>query len=325
MKEALEEIFGEVQENVREGPYTKALKRDLFDPKKEALEFLQYSANVLDRALVTTAIQVLEVEMPCARGDAWNILRVPKSTFRIGTPFALTTVAGAQRSEKAESHIAGLPDAGYEDGECLCYSEKEMVTDKAMRQLGYDLVSNVTSILTRMVNLPIEKAVIDAMKATTCQTKGATTCWDSTTPSITKDIEIGRRALVSKGYPRSEHVLLISDYDYSSIILYLESKGFMGLTFETALPYISKYFDLPILIEANSIYTTPILDTPILEDLAILFARTPKAGVLVESESLNVKTWIDENLEGKWIRIQRECLPVRLDSQSVYTITNTVT
>lgn len=319
MKEALQEIFGESEE-AKQGPYTKALKLDLFDPKKEALEFLQYKPNVLDRALNITAIGVLEVDLPCASGEAFPILRVEKSTFRIGTPYAISNVAGAQRAEKAESHVAGLPDVGFEDGECLCYSEKELVTNKAMRQLGFNLVGNVTSILTRMVNLPIEKLIIDEMTKATCQTKGATACWDSATPSITKDIEIGRRALKAKGYPRSEHVLLISDYDYSSIILYLESKGFMGLTFETALPYITKYFDLPILLESNLIGTTPILS-----DLAILFAKTPKAGALVESESLNVKTWEDENLDGKWIRVEREALPKRLDAQSVYTITNTVT
>ena len=319
IREVLEEVL-KPKESEGKGAYAKSLKEELWDPKRESLEFLQYAGNVLDRALVTTAIGVLEVEMPCASGEAWSILRVGKSTYRIGKPYALSNVASAQKAEKAEAHIAGLGDVDYADGECLCYAEKELVTNKAIRQLGYPLVGNVTSILTRMVNLPIEKAVIDEMKKATCQTASATACWDTATPSITKDLEIGRRALQAKGYPRDTHVLIVSDYDFSSMLLFLQSKGFMGMSFEASKPYVSKYFDLPIINEANLIDTTAILD-----DTAILFAKTPKAGVLVESESLKVRTWIDQNLDGTWIEVSRESKPERLDNNSVYTITNTVT
>ena len=324
IREVLEEVL-KPKESEGKGAYAKSLKEELWDPKRESLEFLQYAGNVLDRALVTTAIGVLEVEMPCASGEAWSILRVGKSTYRIGKPYALSNVASAQKAEKAEAHIAGLGDVDYADGECLCYAEKELVTNKAIRQLGYPLVGNVTSILTRMVNLPIEKAVIDAMKATTCQTAGASACWDATTGvAITKDLEIGRRALQAKGYPRDTHVLIVSAYDFQSMLLYLEGLGYMGMTFETTKPYVSKYFDLPIIIEANAIKANAT-STAILDDVAILFAKTPKAGALVESEMLKVRTWIDENLDGRWIEVSRECKPERLDAKSVYTITNTKT
>ena len=300
--------------------YTRSLEQELWDPKRESLEFLQYAPNVLDRALVTTAIGVLEVEMPCASGEAWSILRVGKSTYRIGKPFVLSNVVAPQKAEKAEAQVAGLPDVDYADGECLSYAMKEAVTKKAITQLGYPLVGNVTAILTRMVNLPIEKAVIDAMKATTCQTAPAIACWDATSPSITKDIEIARRALQAKGYARNLHVLIVSDYDFSSMLLYFEEQGYMGMSFEAKKAYVSKYLDLPIIIEANAINTTKILD-----DTAILFAQTTKAGALVESEPLSVRTWDDQNLNAKWIEVSRECNPERLDPNSVYTITNTVT
>ena len=322
-KEQLKQLFEELaedEEDGEKGTYAKSLEQELWDPRKEALEFLQYAPNVLARALVTTAIGVLEVEMPCASGVAWGILRVDKSTYRIGKPFAISNVAGAQKVEKAEAHIAGLGDVDYVDGECLCYAEKELITNKAITQLGYPLLGNMTAILTRMINLPIEKAVIDAMKATTCQTASATACWDSATPSILKDIEIGRRALQAKGYARDLHALIVSDYDFSSILLYLEDQGYMGMTFEAGKAYISKYLDLPVIIEANAINATAIL-----EDTAILFAQTTKAGALVESESLRVRTWDDQSLNGKWIEVSRECKPERLDNNSVYTITNTVT
>lgn len=319
-EESWERVQRENEEDEK-GTYVKALEKDLFDPKKEALEFLQYSANVLDKALVTTAIGVLEVELPLSAGEAWSILRVDKSSYRIGKPFPITNVAGAPREEKAEAHIAGLPDVDYVDGECVCYAEKELITQKAMAQVGYPLVGNATAILTRMVNLPIELAIVNEMKKATCQTLPATACWDNiTTQNITKDIEIGRRALQAKGYPRDTHVLIVSPYDFTSIILALEEAGYMGLTFETTKPFIAKYFDLPLLIEANVIDTTPIL-----EDVAILFGKTPKAGVLVESQSLTVRTLDDPNIRGRWIEVSRECKPERLDANSVYTITNTVT
>ena len=81
---------------------------------------------------------------------------------------------------------------------------------------------------------------------------------------------------------------------------------------------------MPIINEANAIKANAT-STAILDDVAILFAKTPKAGVLVESEPLKVRTWIDQNLDGTWIEVSRESKPERLDANSVYTITNTKT
>lgn len=300
--------------------YTKSLKQPLFDPIAQTGEFMQYAPNVLDKALIIPAVGVLEAEMPLAAGQGFPIKRVPKSTYRIMKPYAIPNVAAAQRSEKAEAHVAGVGDVDYVDGECLCYSEKELVTNKAMTQLGYPLLNNVTRILTRMVNLPIEKAVIDAMVAATCQTEAAEACWDAATTYITKDIEKGRRALTKKGFPRRTHVLILSGYDYSSLLLYLESKGFMGLTYEASLEFVAKYLNIPVLLEENDIE-----DTDLLSDTAILCARGTDWGAVVESVPLKVRTWKDEDLDGTWAEVSRECKPERIVNDSVYTITNTVT
>ncbi|NVM23558.1 MAG: hypothetical protein HWN68_17470 [Desulfobacterales bacterium] len=304
--------------------YEKAMKGPVFDPIAQTGEFLQYAPNVLDKALLIPAVGVLEAEMPLAAGKAWPIRRVPKSTYRVLYPYAISGVAAAQRSEKAEAHVAGLGDVDYDDGECLCYSEKELITRKAMTQLGYPLLNYVTMILVRMVNLPIEKAVVDAMVAATCQTAASEARWDAASGVvITKDIEKGRRALASKGFPRRTHVLILSGYDYSSVILYLESKGFMGLTYETSLEFVAKYLNIPVLLEENAIGATGA-EVDILSDTAILCARGQDWGAIVESVGLNIRTWRDENLDGTWVEVSRECEPKRILGDSIYTITNTV-
>ncbi|NVM57909.1 MAG: hypothetical protein HWN51_07310 [Desulfobacterales bacterium] len=301
--------------------YKESLKQPVFDPKAQTGEFMQYAPNVLDKALLIPAIGVLEAEMPLAAGKAWPIRRVPKSTYRVLVPYDVPNVAAAQRSEKAEAHVAAIGDVNYEDGECVCYSEKELITNKAMTQLGYPLLNNVTRILTRMVNLPVEKAVVDAMVAATCQTAAAEACWDAASGVvITKDIETGRRALTKKGFPRRTHVLILSGYDYSSLLLYLESKGFMGLTYETSLEFVAKYLNIPVLLEENDIE-----DTDILSDTAILCARGEDWGAIIESVPLRTRTWRDENLDGTWAEVSRECKPERIVADSIYTITNTVT
>lgn len=300
------------------------MKGPVFDSVAQTGEFLQYGPNVLDKALLIPAIGVLEAEMPLAAGKAWPIRRVPKSTYRVLVPYTLPSIAAAQRSEKAEAHVAGIGDVDYEDGECLCYSEKELITNKAMTQLGYPLLNNITRILTRMVNLPVEKAVIDAMIAATCQTLASEARWDAASGVvISKDIEKGRRALTAKGFPRRTHVLIVSGYDYSSIILYLESKGFMGLTYEASLEFVAKYLNIPVLLEENAIGATGS-EVDILSDTAILCARGQDWGAIVESVPLKIRTWKDENLDGTWVEVSRECEPIRIVGDSIYTITNTV-
>jgi hypothetical protein len=300
--------------------YTESLKKPIFNPTMQSQEFLGYAQNVLDKALLIPAIGVLESEMPLASGLGFPIKRVPKSTVRILKPYTVTGVASAQRAEKAEAHVAGIGAVDYLDRECITYAEKELITSKAVGQLGFPLLNNIVTILTRMVNLPIEKAVIDSMIAATCQTAAAGDEWDGAAPVITKDIETARRALVAKGFPRQTHRLIVSGYDYSSILLYLESKGFMGLTYETSLPFITKYFNLPVILEENAIG-----ETDILEDKAIVFAQGEEWGCIVESVPLRTRTWKDENLDGTWVEVSRECKPVRVIGDSVYTITNTVT
>ena len=305
----------------KEHPYLESLKKAVFDPIQQSQEFLQYAPNVLDKALLIPALGVLETQFPMASGQGFPIRRVPKSTYRVVVPYTVATVASAQKSEKAEAHVAGVGDVDKVDGECLCYAEKELITHKAMTQLGYPLMNSIVTILTQMVNLPVEKAVIDAMVAATCGTAAAQACWDAASGiKITSDIEIGRRALVAAGFPRRTHKLIVSGYDYSSILLYLEGLGFMGLTYETSIPFIAHYFNLPVILEENVIGTTDILS-----DTAILFGQGEDWGAIIESVPLKTRTWRDEDLDGTWIEVSRECEPKRIVAKSVYTITNTVT
>lgn len=293
--------------------------------RPEALEFLQLPQTQITRLIVEIAKKQIEGTFPMCDGLGFPIVNVPNRRFTYVEPHVLETDVAPLVAEKAECPVAGLDDPTIPEENTHKYGLKEMVTREAVEDAGWDLITWTIKRLTQRVCLPIEKEVIDAMKATTCQTASATACWDASTTYITKDILIARRALVTKGYPWNTHQLIVSPFDFQSMVIYFEGKGYLteGIARENPLApaMVSKIVDMPVLIEPVLIDTTAILS-----DLAIVHARDGDLGALFQRHPLKSRTWEDDAIEGaRWIEMSREVLAKRIVSNSVYTITNTVT
>jgi hypothetical protein len=293
--------------------------------KEEALEFLQLTPTLLTRGIVDIAKKIIRAKFPMSDGLGFPIRAVPSRKFTYVEPTALETEVAPEVAEKTECPLANLSDPTIPKEETHKYGVKEMITREAVEDAGWDIISNVINRLTQKVSLPVEKEVIDAMKATTCQTAGASACWDATTPLITKDLLVARRNLVKKGYPWDTHQLIVSPYDFQSMVLYFEGKGYLttGVGRETPMApsVVAKIVDMPVIIEPCIIGTTDIL-----EDLAIVHSRDPDYGALFQRTPLKSRTWMDDAIEGaRWVEMSREVLAKRIKNESVYTITNTVT
>lgn len=295
--------------------------------EKEALEWLQYDNNLKQRALVEIAKGVIDAKFPMCDGLGWPIRSVGQRMFTYPTPRAVTTIAAGTKKEKAEAKIANIADYEMAEEECLCYAIKDSYTEDMLKYAGLPVVRDMTKILTQMISIPIEKAVIDAMVATTCQTLPAQACWDVATTYVTSDIMLGRTALAQKGFPRNTHRLIVDGHDFASIVSYMEGKGYLKfperekpLTVET----VSQILDMPVIIE-DSMIDVAGTDTPILSDTAILVAYDVDYGALFQSKPFSIRTWKDENLELHWIQASREVLPKRIINDAIYTITNTAT
>lgn len=293
--------------------------------RPEALEFLQLPQTQITRLIVEIAKKQIEGTFPMCDGLGFPIVPVPNRRFTYVEPHVLETDVAPRVAEKAECPVAGLDDPTIPEENTHKYGLKEMVTREAVEDAGWDLITWTIKRLTQRVCLPIEKEVIDAMKATTCQTASALACWDASTTYITKDILIARRALVTKGYPWNLHQIVVSPLDFQSMVIYFEGKGYLteGIARENPLApaMVSKIVDMPVLIEPVLIDTTKVLD-----DLAIVHARDGDLGALFQRHPLKSRTWEDDAIEGaRWIEMSREILAKRIVNNSCYTITNTVT
>lgn len=293
--------------------------------RPEALEFLQLPTTQITRLIVEIAKKQIEGTFPMCDGLGFPIVPVRNRRFTYVQPHVLETDVAPLVAEKAECPVAGLDDPTIPEENTHKYGLKEMVTREAVEDAGWDLITWTIKRLTQRICLPIEKEVIDAMKATTCQTASATACWDASTTYITKDILIARRALVTKGYPWNTHQLIVSPFDFQSMVIYFEGKGYLteGIARENPLApaMVSKIVDMPVLIEPVLIDTTKVLD-----DLAIVHARDGDLGALFQRHPLKSRSWEDDAIEGaRWIEMSREVLAKRIVNNACYTITNTVT
>lgn len=293
--------------------------------RDEALEFLQLPSTQIARLIHDIAKKQIEGKFPMSDGLGFPIVPVASRRFTYIEPHVLETEVASKVAEKAECPVAGLDDPTIPEENTHKYGLKEMITREAVEDAGWDLITWTIKRLTQRVQLPVEKEVIDAMLATTCQTAGATACWDASPTYITKDILIARRALGSKGYPWNTHQLIVSPYDFQSMAIYFEGKGYLttGIARDRplAVESIAKIIDMPILIEDVLIDTTAILS-----DKAIVHARDPDYGALFQRHPLKSRSWEDDAIEGaRWIEMSREVLAKRIVNTSVYVITNTVT
>jgi len=292
----------------------------------EVLEFLQLPPNLLTRGIVEITKKVIEGTFPMSEGLGFPIKPVGSRAFKYIQPTTLETASAPEVAEKTEVPIAGLSDWTIPTADTIKRGVKDMITRETIEDSGWNIVTHVTTRLMQMVHLPIEKAVIDAMKASTCQTAGATACWDATSGvKITKDIFNARINLKKKGYTWGLHQLIVSPYDFGSMVDYYEDKGFLkevinedqGIT----LARVAKIIDLPVIIEPAVIGTTDVL-----ADTAIVHARNVDWGALFQRHPLKTRSWEDDAIEGaRWIEVTREALAKRIMSESVFTITNTVT
>lgn len=293
--------------------------------RAEALEFLQLPPTQITRLILDIAKKQIEGKYPMSDGLGFPIVPVASRRFTYIEPHALEISVAPQVAEKAECPIAGLDDPTIPTENTHKYGLKEMITREAVEDAGWDLVTWVIKRLTQRVQLPVEKEIIDAMKATTCQTTTAIACWDVASPSITKDLLNARVNLAKKGFPWNTHQLIVSGVDFKSMVLYMEGKGYLttgiGRDRPNAIESIAKIIDMPIIIEDAIIGTTAILD-----DLAIVHGRDPDYGALFQRTPLKSRTWEDDAIEGaRWIEMSREVLAKRIVNNSIFTITNTVT
>lgn len=294
--------------------------------KQESLEFLQLPETQIQRAIVEIAKKIVEGRFPMADGFGFPIVNVENRQFTYVEPQALESDVAPIVAEKTECPLAGLTDPEIPTAETHKYGNKELVTREAVEDAGWDIIQWTITRLTQRVLLPIEKEVIDAMLAATCQTAGATVCWDAAAAvAITKDLLAARRALSKVGYPWPLHQLIVSPYDFSSLVLYFEGKGYLteGVARDQpmAREAVAKIVDMPVHVEPCVIGVTDIL-----ADSAIVHARDPDYGALFQRHPLRSRTWEDPHIEGaRWIEISREVLAKRIKSNAVYTITHTVT
>jgi len=293
---------------------------------QESLEFLQLPDVQVVRVVHAVMKKIIEGRFPMADGLGFPIVNVGNRRFTYVEPQAIETEVAPVVTEKAECPVASLTKPTIPTVDTYKIGNKEIVTREAVEDAGWDIIQWTITRLTQRVQLPIEKAVIDAMKASTCQTAGATACWDATTGvKITKDLLAGRRALAKKGYPWNLHQLIVSGYDFSMMVEHFEGVGYLteGVARDApmALESIAKVIDMPVHIEDGVIGTTDIL-----ADTAIVHARDPDYGALFQRHPLRSRSWEDDAIEGaRWLEISREILEKRIKADAVYTITNTVT
>ena len=294
--------------------------------KQEALEFIQLPDVQLRRSIVDIAKKIIEANFPMATGLGFPIVNVEGRNFKYVEPCVLETEVAPIVAEKAECPVAGLGAPTIPEEDTHKYGNKEMITREAVEDAGWSVIQWAITRLTQRVQLPIEKEVIDAMIATTCQTLAASACWDATTAvAITADLMAARKALVAKGYPWNVHQLIVCPHDFTSMVLYFEGKGYLteGVARENPMApsMVAKIVDMPVIIEPCIIGTTDILD-----DLAIVHARDPDYGALFQRRPLGSRTWDEPHIEGaKWVEISREVVAKRILANAVYTITNTKT
>ncbi len=294
--------------------------------KRETLEFLQLPDVQIARSIVDIAKKIIEGRFPMADGLGFPIVNVPTRRDKYIEPSPLETDVASPVAEKAECPIAGLGVPTMPTFETVKYGLKDMVTREAVEDAGWGIVEWTIKRLTQRVQLPIEKSVIDAMIAATCQTEAAEACWDAAAGvAVTKDLLAARRALSKKGFPWNTHQLIVSSYDFSSMVLYFEGKGYLTQGVARDQPMareaVAKIIDMPCLVEPCVINTTDVLS-----DTAIVHCRDPDYGALFQRHPLRSRTWEDDHVEGaRWIELSREILAKRIVNDSVYTITNTVT
>lgn len=294
--------------------------------RAEALEFLQLPPTQIVRLVHDIAKKQIEGKYPMSDGLGFPIVPVGNRRFTYVEPHALESEVAPIVAEKAECPVAGLDDPEIPTKNTHKYGLKEMVTREAVEDAGWDIIAWTIKRLTQRTQLPVEKEVIDAMLATTCQTASAGACWDATSGVvITKDILNARVNLAKKGFPWNTHQIIVSGVDFKSMVVYFEGKEYLtaGIGRERPLGVesIAKILDMNVIIEDAIIGTTPILD-----DKAIVHGRDPDYGALFQRHPLKSRVWEDDAIEGaRWFEMSREVLAERIVNNSVFTITNTVT
>lgn len=250
---------------------------------------------------------------------------VENKNFWYETPKEVVRRMAPERKELSESRIASLGEPTLTEAYCREWAFKELVTEDRIRQIGeFDAMAYVISRLSESLHLRVEYEGINALVATTCQTGSATACWDATSGQAPlDDIREAVEGLEAKGY--KANTLILCPHDLRSLLNVSEIRELIvgPLVAETGLSKgaIGKLLpDLDIFVEANLQDTTPLLD-----DQAIVMERGIDVAPIFQSSPLASKNWLENDPEGRWIKLSRVCLPKRIQNDAIYTITNTKT